>query len=368
MGKAHNLVLIVPNPAQNFKTQLKFYPLISYLSFFRYFFNQKSRKSILIISLIVYNYQDISCYFPVVLLLLVEIETVLYSVQICCMYNESSQKIIKSGDFEYMKADFHLHSFFSGDSDTAPKQVIEAGIQAGLSALCFTDHYDADYPYDDVCFDLDTDAYFAKLSGLRDIYEGRLSVGVGVELGLQPHLDPLYHSYVERYPFDFVIGSTHLVEGADPYYPSFWEGISADDGIRKYLEITLENIRVFEDFDVYGHLDYIIRYVPVGEKHFSYECYKELVDEILRVLIGRGKGIEVNTGGYKAGLGVPNPCPDILRRYRELGGEILTIGSDAHSAEFVGSYMDEVQDVLRDCGFRYFTLFKGRKAEFVSLD
>ena len=267
-----------------------------------------------------------------------------------------------------MKADFHLHSCFSGDSDALPEAIVETSLQKGLSAICFTDHYDADYPYGDVCFELNTEAYQKYVGTLRSAYERQIDIGFGVELGLQPHLGPLYHSYVERYPFDFVIGSTHLVEGTDPYYPSFWEGVSADDGIRKYLEITLENIRVFDDFDVYGHLDYIIRYVPGGERHFSYESYKELVDEILRLLVGRGKGIEVNTGGYKAGLGVPNPCPDILRRYRELGGEILTIGSDAHAAEFVGSYMDEAQDVIRSCGFRYFTVFKGRKAEFVRLD
>lgn len=267
-----------------------------------------------------------------------------------------------------MKADFHLHSCFSGDSDALPDAIVETSLQKGLSAICFTDHYDADYPYEDVCFELNTGAYQKRVGKLCSAYENQIDIGFGVELGLQPHLGPLYLSYVERYPFDFVIGSTHLVEGTDPYYPSFWEGINTDDGIRKYLEITLENIRVFDDFDVYGHLDYIIRYAPSGEKHFSYECYKELVDEILRLLIGRGKGIEVNTGGYKAGLGVPNPCPDILRRYRELGGEILTIGSDAHSAEFVGSYMDEAQDVIRSCGFRYFTVFKGRKAEFVRLD
>lgn len=267
-----------------------------------------------------------------------------------------------------MKADFHLHSAFSGDGEALPEEIILTGLQKGLSALCFTDHYDADYPYDDVCFDLDTDAYFAGLSGLRDIYGERLDIGIGVELGLQPHLGSLYRSYVGRYPFDFVIGSTHLVEGMDPYYSSFWEGLSADAGIRKYLEATLDNIRAFDDFDVYGHLDYMIRYVPDEAWRFSYGDYADLIDEILKVLIAKGKGIEVNTGGYKAGLGVPNPCPEILRRYRELGGEILTVGSDAHTVEFVGSYMDEVRNVLRSCGFRYFTLFKGRKAEFVNLD
>ena len=232
-----------------------------------------------------------------------------------------------------MKADFHLHCCFSGDSDTPPETVARMGMERGLSALCFTDHYDADYPYEDVCFELDTEAYFAEISGVRDAYEGRLAVGIGVELGLQPQLGPLYRSYVGRYPFDFVIGSTHLMDGKDPYYASFWEDCAPKDGIRRFLEITLENMKAFDDFDVYGHLDYIVRYAPLEPKQFFYGDYGDLMDEILRFLISRGKGIEVNTGGYKAGLGCPNPCPEVLRRYRDLGGEIVTMGSDAHAAE-----------------------------------
>ncbi len=267
-----------------------------------------------------------------------------------------------------MKADFHLHSSFSGDSDTASEQIVQAGLQRGLSAICFTEHYDADYPYDDVCFELDTKAYLGRIRELRSVYRGQIDIGFGVELGLQPQLGALYHSYVEQYPFDFVIGSTHLMDGKDPYYASFWEDCTPEDGIRRFLEITLENMKAFDDFDVYGHLDYIVRYAPLEPKRFLYGDYGDLTDEILRFLIDRGKGIEVNTGGYKAGLGCPNPCPEVLRRYRELGGEIVTMGSDAHTVEYVGSFMDEAQDVLRGCGFRYFTLFRERKPVFIRLD
>ncbi|MCI8863172.1 MAG: histidinol-phosphatase HisJ family protein [Lachnospiraceae bacterium] len=267
-----------------------------------------------------------------------------------------------------LKADFHLHSSFSGDSDTAPEQIVETGLLKGLSAVCFTDHFDADYPYDNVCFMLDTEAYLERVLELRSAYEGRIEIGFGVELGLQPHLGELYRSYVGQYPFDFVIGSTHLMDGKDPYYASFWEDCAPKDGIRRFLEITLENMKAFDDFDVYGHLDYIVRYAPLEPKRFFYGDYGDLMDEILRFLISRGKGIEVNTGGYKAGLGCPNPCPEVLRRYRELGGEIVTMGSDAHAAEYVGGFMDTARDVLRDCGFRYFTVFRGREAVFVALD
>ena len=141
-----------------------------------------------------------------------------------------------------------------------------------------------------------------------------------------------------------------------------------EDGIRRFLEVTLENMRAFDDFDVYGHLDYIVRYAPLEPRRFFYGDYGDLMDEILRFLISRGKGIEVNTGGYKAGLGCPNPCPEVLRRYRELGGEIVTMGSDAHAVEYVGSFMGEAQEVLRGCGFRYFTLFRGREPVFVRLE
>ena len=115
-----------------------------------------------------------------------------------------------------IKADFHLHSSFSGDSDTAPEVIAGTALQRGLSAICFTDHYDADYPYEDVCFELDTEAYQKRISELRSAYEGRMGLGFGVELGLQPHLGELYRSYTAQYPFDFVIGSTHLIDGKDP--------------------------------------------------------------------------------------------------------------------------------------------------------
>ena len=157
------------------------------------------------------------------------------------------------------------------------------------------------------------------------------------------------------------------MDGTDPYYPEFWNGRDQKAAIRRYLDVTLENIRAFDDFDVYGHLDYIVRYIPQGERRFSYPEYRELTDAILQLLIGKGKGIEINTGGYKAGLPDPNPCADMLRRYRELGGEIITMGSDAHTPDYVGCRFSDAKEVLRDCGFRYYTVFRERKPEFIPL-
>ena len=271
-----------------------------------------------------------------------------------------------------MTADYHLHSCFSGDSVTPTEEVVRSGLEKGLSLLCLTEHFDPDYPYADVCMDLDAPAYFAEARRLQALYESRIEIRVGAELGLQPRLGTFLDSWLERnmaegLSFDFLIGSTHLVDGTDPYYPEFWNGREPEASVGRFLDITLENVRAFDCFDVYGHLDYIVRYIPDGERRFSYSSHRDQVDAILKLLIEKGKGIEINTGGWKAGLSEPNPCGEVLRRYRELGGEIITTGSDAHTPEYTGFRLEDVKEVLRSCGFRYFTIFRERKPEFIKL-
>ena len=119
--------------------------------------------------------------------------------------------------------------------------------------------------------------------------------------------------------------------------------------------------------DVYGHIDYVVRYGPNQNKEYSYERYRDILDEILRTIIDKNLGIELNTGGFHYGLGEPNPCRAVIRRYRELGGEILTIGSDGHKPEHLAFDFKKVPHLLQDAGFRYYTVFRGRKAEFVKL-
>lgn len=103
-------------------------------------------------------------------------------------------------------------------------------------------------------------------------------------------------------------------------------------------------------------------------RDYSYEKYHAILDAILRRIIELGKGIELNTGGYHYGLGQPNPCTEIIRRYRELGGEIITIGADAHTPDKIGYDFDKAAQVLHDCGFTYYNVFRGRKAEYINLD
>lgn len=263
--------------------------------------------------------------------------------------------------------DQHMHCNFSGDSDALPEDMIKAGIAHGLSGICFTDHLDYDYPEEPNIFLLDFDNYFKVLSDLREKYADKISVNIGIELGLQTHAAGQNLAVAEKYPFDFIIGSSHVVNHMDPYYPEFFAGRDEDAAYMEYFESVLENINSDVDFDVYGHIDYVVRYGPNKNAFYTYEKFKDIIDEILTQLISKGKGIEVNTGGFKYGLGHPNPTEDIIKRYRELGGEIITMGADAHVPEYVAYEFDKTAQIIKNCGFKYHTVFKTRKAEFIPL-
>ena len=260
-------------------------------------------------------------------------------------------------------ADFHTHTSFSSDSDQPMEGAVLAMLDKGLKTVCFTEHMDMDYPGGE--FLLDTTAYRAELMRLQDKYSGRIEILFGVELGLMDYLAPRLRDYTAKWNFDFVIGSSHLVEGIDPYEPEYFAKNGDYNGILRYFESILANIKAFDDFDVYGHLDYVVRYS--SQKSYHPGDYRELLDEILKALISRGKGIELNTAGLKYGLGWAHPHPEVLRSYRELGGEIITVGSDGHRAEHYAWEFSSAAEILKDTGFSYYAVFRERKPQMMKI-
>lgn len=267
--------------------------------------------------------------------------------------------------------DYHLHSSFSGDSDTPMEEMIEAGIKKGLQTMCFTEHMDIDYVYykpeEEGMFLLNADSYLYELLKLREKYINDIEILFGVEIGLQPQISRQIAAFVRNHDFDFVIGSVHLCHGKDPYFPSFFDGRSDEQAYREYFETVLECINACGNFDVLGHLDYIVRYGATKDQDYSFEKYQDVIDPILKTLIRKEKGIEVNTGVIPNGLKDFNPCFDILKRYLELGGDIITVGSDAHSPEQVGNGFDKVCDTLISAGYEHYTLFNNRMPVFRNL-
>ena len=264
-----------------------------------------------------------------------------------------------------MKADFHVHTHFSKDSKASPKEQIEAAISLGMKTICMTDHHDLDYSEPD--FEIDFDSYFQTLQELKTYYRDQIELLIGMEYGMQPHLGETCTELTKQYPFDFVIGSIHMVDGQDPYYRTIFEGKTDEEVYRRGFEFTMESIRRTPDFDSLGHIDYIVRYGKNQAQDYSYAKCGDCLDEILKFLIQNGKALELNTGGWKYGLSFPHPHPDVLRRYKELGGEMITVGSDAHAPEHIAYDFRKVKDYLETCGFKYYTEFRQRTPYFCAL-
>lgn len=268
-----------------------------------------------------------------------------------------------------MIKDFHMHSSFSSDSSSDPEEMIKSSINKGLAEICFTDHMDIDMPGAEPGYDFifDPEEYFDKLSALRDEYSDRIRINIGIELGLQTHIVSEMEELVNKYPFDFVIGSTHVVNGKDPYYKEYFEGRSDHDAFLEYFEYIYENIKAFKGFDVVGHIDYALRYTPTKGYELKYSEYGDILDAILNEIIDSGLGIELNTAGLRFGMNHPNPHEDVIKRYRQLGGDIITVGADAHTPESIGYAFHKVRDILTECGFTHYNVFHGREAVYIPL-
>lgn len=268
-------------------------------------------------------------------------------------------------------ADCHMHSSFSGDSVTPMEEMIQQGLRLGFRQMCFTEHLDLDFPVSEKhpkdTFTINMPAYEAEYLRCKSLYQGQIQLLMGVELGLQPHVAEENRAFLHAGQFDFVIGSSHAYRGQDPCEPHHHAGRPEQEVYAEYFQSIIDNINTFTDYDVFGHLDYILRYSPGRDSNYTYADYRDYFEAIFRLLLANGKGIEVNTGGLVKGLREPHPCIEALRRYRELGGEVLTIGSDAHVAKNVGAYFAPVRDILVDCGYRYYTVFIERKPQWFKL-
>ena len=259
-----------------------------------------------------------------------------------------------------MVGDTHTHTSFSADCDTEPEALVRAAVDAGLSSVTITDHYDFDVPYDDRAFDVDLDVYFDVLNGLRLKYRDKIKILTGLEVGQQPlgYVAKESDLKIKDRPFDYIIGSTHFIGRVDPYFGEFYKGLSKQEAYDRLLCEILDNISCGYDFDSIGHFDYVTRYGPYADKTMYYRDHSDLFDEIFKYLIREDKALEINT---KSGTRVPGD-PDILKRYRELGGFLITLGSDAHKPELVGLAFDRFTELLKSLGFKYCFRFENRKA------
>ncbi len=266
-------------------------------------------------------------------------------------------------------SDCHLHSTFSTDGSSDMEGEILHAIDLHLDTICFTEHNDYG-AYKEKLFVVDAAAYHDKYLSMRDKYAGRIEILFGIEAGFQPtdHIYEYFGSYLKEWPFDFIIASSHVVDNKDPYYPVFFEDYPDDDAAyRAYFNEEYQNVLRYDDYDTYGHLDYILRYGKTKDENFSYDRFADILDPLLSELVSRGKCIEINSAGLRRGLKYPNPHIDIVKRYRELGGLPPTIGSDAHEIHDIARDFDIIEGMLKEAGFSSYSLFRGRRRHEIPL-
>ena len=256
--------------------------------------------------------------------------------------------------------DFHMHSDVSCDGRARAEDMAKAALERGIRELCFTDHLDYDPKGRMPNLAFDTDKYNATYDELE---VPGLIIRRGAEFGMLRNNVPTFQEDMKRREFDFVLGSCHYTEDLDIYFPEFWEGKTMDQAEQLYLEEILACVQAHDDFDVLGHLTYISKAQsnPTHRK-VSYEQHQVLVDEILRTLARKGKGMEVNTSGVDV-CGGFLPEAEFLRRFKELGGKIVTVGSDTHDTVRVGQYCHEAVKMVKDI-FGYVCTFAGRVPVF----
>lgn len=272
-----------------------------------------------------------------------------------------------------MLADYHVHTEFSDDSREPMEEQVKKAVSLGLDELCFTDHVDygikKDWSEGDIEYrggdgiglaaeeqqplaNVDYPAYFAKFRRLREVYSRELTLRCGLEFGVQMGTIPRYEELFARYEqeLDFVLLSIHQVENKEFWNQAFQEGRTQQEYNERYYQEMYDVIKAFKHYSVLAHLNLISRYDKQGK--YPFVSVRDMVAEILKAAIADGKGIELNTSSWHYGLDDTMPSRDIMRLYKDLGGKIITIGSDAHSTKYLADHMRDAREILaNEIGF-----------------
>lgn len=276
-----------------------------------------------------------------------------------------------------MFADYHVHTEFSNDSDYPMEQVVKDAIAMRMDEICFTDHVDYGVKDDWDCghairydrgeplINVNYPKYAASIQRLREQYGTQITLRMGMEFGMQVHTIPQFEALFHRYPFDFILLSVHQADDKEFWSQDFQKGKSQQEYNERYYQELLAVVREYHNYSVLGHLDLIVRYDQCGI--YPFENVKPVVSQILEAAIADGKGIEFNTSCHRYGLSDTTPSVEILRLYRSMGGEIITIGSDSHAPAHLGSYIREAKQLLKSLGYRYFCTYEQMRPVFHSL-
>ncbi len=274
-----------------------------------------------------------------------------------------------------MLYDQHIHSTYSDDAENTMAEMALAAAQAGLAGICFTDHADLDDingVYNPLAWR--EDEYFAAFEAAKSASGDKIRLRLGLELGEANHYPETARAVAARVP-DFIIGSIHNLRDTPDFYCGRAGG---EDGemyatpeacaalLERYIG-ELEETAALGCFDVIGHIGYPLRYMRTVYPTLGLEPWHERLAELFRRLADAGKGIELNCSGLRQSLGETMPNAALLALYRDMGGQIITLGSDAHSTKHIGACLEEGKNLLLGLGFTHYCVYNNREPEFIML-
>lgn len=266
-----------------------------------------------------------------------------------------------------MLFDYHVHTAFSGDCSIDMEVVIQSAIKKGLKEICITDHLDIDSTDGSDDFVFSHEAYANRIEALREKYSRNILIKMGVEVGMQAHVLEESAKFIESNSFDFALGSMHCCERLDFYLGDFFNKYSSEEAIIHYYEELEKLVKNYQHYSVLGHIDIYKRYNPAS-MDIAFNKYSHMVERVLKEVIKNGKGIEINTSGLRGSIKESLPGWEIIELYKELGGEIITLGSDSHGGDMLCANFEEVLRGLKVRKFKNVHKFEKFKPAEVSIN
>ncbi len=266
--------------------------------------------------------------------------------------------------------DNHNHSQFSFDGKRSSIEgCAREAISKGLSGIAFTDHCDFFVPamkaqHENLVPEVfDVAPQQAEIDRVQEVVgEGRLKILKGIEVGMHEDHHEDIRAMLSDNSFDQVIASVHYLDGIDPFYGGYYEDKDWKTAYGHYLETIYKEMTWLGDFDIMGHFDYVVRYAPYPETCLRYRDFSDILDEMLRYLIHEGKALEINTKSYQDYKGrLVSLDAEVLERYRRMGGEIISLGSDSHDPSRVGHNFTYFAELFKSMGFRWTAHYEKRK-------
>ena len=265
--------------------------------------------------------------------------------------------------------DNHNHSEFSFDGKkTSVESSAMSAKDKGLGGICFSDHCDFYVPPMKASFEDLVPEYFnvteqqAEIDRVQELCGNDFKILKGIEIGMYEECHEQIRTTLNDNDFDQIVASVHYIDQTDPYYGGFYDGKDWRQAYGRYLETIYREMTWLQDFDIMAHYDYVARYAPYTQASILYRDFSDILDEMFRYLISEGKALEINTKSYQDYNGrTPRLDTELLLRYKDMGGEIISLGSDSHDPIRTGDKFGHYAALLKSLGFRWTAHYEKRK-------